>query len=270
MQSNTHAAAAYYHQQGYRPVPIPAKEKGPRIKDWPNYQFDAATSARDFPAGCNIGLIMGAGIVCVDLDHERVLSIADQFLPPTGCVIGRPGRPRCHYFYRIADGELLPSKGWKAKVDGKTVNLIDLLSDGKQVVVGPSVHPSDDVYDALQGGLATVAPDDLMAAIAALVIEAGGAAPIAPMRHAGPEPVAAPVDGIEQSPYYFDADSVDDDDRPGDEFNAEHPHKGVRIDQSAMIKSAQQRRKNQRERDEAGVRYQRNERYLKDISRFAS
>jgi len=223
LQSNTHAAAAYYHQQGFRPVPIPAKEKGPRIKDWPNYQFDAATSARDFPAGCNIGLIMGAGIVCVDLDHESVLAIADQFLPPTGCVIGRPGRPRCHWFYRLADGELLPSKGWKAKVDGKAVNLIDLLSDGKQVVVGPSVHPSDDVYDALQGGLATVAPDDLMAAIAALVIEAGGAAPIAPMRHAGPEPVAAPVDGIEQSPYYFDADSVDDDDRPGDEFNAEHP-----------------------------------------------
>lgn len=218
MQSNTHAAAAYYHQQGYRPVPIPTKEKGPRIKDWPNYQFGAATSARDFPTGCNIGLIMGNGVVCVDLDHESVLAIADQFLPPTTCVIGRPGRPRCHWFYRLADGELLPSKGWKATVDGKAVNLIDLLSDGKQVVVGPSVHPSGDVYDALQGVLATVTAEDLMAAIAALVIEARGGSVAKPVI----ANEAAPLDGIEESPYYFDADMVDED-RPGDEFNAEHP-----------------------------------------------
>ena len=217
MQNNTHAAAAYYHQQGYRPVPIPAKEKGPRIKDWPNYQFDAATSARDFPAGCNIGLIMGAGILCVDLDHERVLSIAEQFLPPSGCVIGRPGRPRCHWFYRLADGELLPSKGWKAKVDGKTVNLIDLLSDGKQVVVGPSVHPSGDTYEDLVGEPATVTADELMAAINALVSKARGDAD-----DIAAAPVAAPVDGIEQSPYYFDASTVAGE-PPGTAFNREHP-----------------------------------------------
>ena len=121
MQNNTHEAARHYHEKGFRPVPIPAKEKGPRIKGWPIYAFDATTAARDFSNKSNVGLIMGGGLVCVDLDHETVLAISDQFLPPTGCVIGRPGRPRCHYFYRIADGELLPSKGYKATVDGQTV-----------------------------------------------------------------------------------------------------------------------------------------------------
>ena len=224
---NTLEAARHYHEQGYRPVPIPAKTKGPRVKDWPNYQFDAATSPRDFPIGSNIGIIMGGGLVCVDFDHERALVIAPQFLPATGCVIGRPGRPRCHWFYRLADGELLKNKSWKTKVDGKTVNLIDLLSDGKQVVVGPSVHPSGDIYEDLVGEPATVTADELMAAITALVSKARGDAPAEPVRNAGPEPaaapVAAPVDGIEQSRYYFDADSVDNQDRPGDRYNAEHP-----------------------------------------------
>ena len=73
---NTLEAARHYHEQGYRPVPIPAKTKGPRVKDWPNYQFDAATSPRDFPIGSNIGIIMGGGLVCVDFDHERALVIA--------------------------------------------------------------------------------------------------------------------------------------------------------------------------------------------------
>lgn len=170
--SNTHAAAAYYHGLGYRPIPIPAKTKGPRIKDWPNYQFDAATASRDFPTGSNIGLIMGNGLVCVDFDHESALAIAEQFLPPTGCVIGRPGRPKCHWFFRVADDELIPNKSWKTKVDGKVVNLIDLLSDRKQVVVGPSVHPMGDVYDSMEGDPGVVDSGTLMAAITTLVNQA--------------------------------------------------------------------------------------------------
>ena len=43
------------------------------------------------------------------------------------------------------------------------------MSDGKQVVVGPSVHPSGDIYDDLVGEPATVTADELMAAINALV-----------------------------------------------------------------------------------------------------
>lgn len=80
-KSNTHAAAAYYHGLGYRPVPIPAKTKGPSIKGWPKYQFDEATAANDFPDGSNVGVILGAGLVCVDLDHQTVLELAEGILP---------------------------------------------------------------------------------------------------------------------------------------------------------------------------------------------
>ena len=172
MLQNTMAAAQSYIRRGYRPVPIPAGSKGPRIKDWPSFTCVEDEAHNHFSGQGNIGLIMGAGIVCVDLDHQSVLAIADQFLPPTGCVIGRPGRPQCHWFYRLADGELLPSKGWKAKVDGKAVNLIDLLSDGKQVVVGPSVHPTGDTYDDMVGEPATVTADKLMEALANLFAKA--------------------------------------------------------------------------------------------------
>ena len=81
LKSNTHAAAAYYHGLGYRPVPLLAKKKYPVIDDWPNYKFDAATAEQDFPLESNIGIILGGGLVCVDLDHQTVLELAEGILP---------------------------------------------------------------------------------------------------------------------------------------------------------------------------------------------
>ena len=167
-KSNTHAAAAYYHGLGYRPVPIPAKEKGARILNWPKYKFDEATAAYDFPDESNIGIIMGGGLACVDIDHQIGLDLAEGILPATDCVIGRPGRPGCHWFYRV-EGEL-KTKKFAVKIrEGqgeKTMNLIDFLAGrGSQVVVGPSIHPTGDLYDCLEGEPATVDANALFEAV---------------------------------------------------------------------------------------------------------
>jgi len=66
-----------YNELGYRPVPVRAGSKAPSIRGWPNYQSDAD----DFSDGMNIGIILGAGLVCVDLDHQTVLELAEGILP---------------------------------------------------------------------------------------------------------------------------------------------------------------------------------------------
>ncbi len=139
-------------EMGYLPIPIPPRSKGPNIPKWPEYRLapgDTDQAARDFPEGSNIGILLGHdGLVCVDLDHETALELAPQFLPKTGCILGRTGRPACHWFYRIM-GEAPRTKHFPAKIAGKSINLMDRLGLGSQVLVGPSVHPSGAIYDSL-------------------------------------------------------------------------------------------------------------------------
>jgi len=163
---NTVDAAQAYIRQGYRPVPIPAGSKGPRIKDWPLFMCAEDEAIDHFSGRGNIGIILGCGLVCVDLDHPMAGQLADQYLPPSSCVVGRPGNPRSHWFYRV-DNDVL-NKSLRYKSGGKWITVIDILSDGKQVVVGPSVHPEGDIYDDLIGEPATVTADELMAAVLAL------------------------------------------------------------------------------------------------------
>ena len=163
---NTIDAAQAYIRQGYLPVPIPAGSKGPRIKNWPLFVCSEDDAPNHFSGRGNIGIILGGELACVDLDHVLAGQLAPQHLPPSGCVVGRPGNPRSHWFYRV-EGELV-NKPFRYKSGGKWCSVIDILSDGKQVVVGPSVHPSGDIYDDLVGEPAIVTAAELMAAVQAL------------------------------------------------------------------------------------------------------
>ena len=218
--SQTAQAARFYLDEGYRPIPIPKGSKGPVFRNWTEWRANRDEIARDFPEGSNLGILLGEGLVCVDLDHANALELAPGYLPKTGCVIGRPGRPQCHWFYWVGPIEM-GNKSWKAKFQGENgkpqaQTLIDLLSDGKQVVVGPSVHPSGDIYDPLNGTPESVQAGYLLESIEALAqavlakMEAHGVALI----HEEPPRQIIPR-RLEVSP--------DQGERPGDAYNREHP-----------------------------------------------
>ena len=59
---------------------------------------------KDFFPGCNIGIQTGrlsGDLVCVDIDSQDALDLADDYLPATGMIEGRPGKPRSHRRYRV-------------------------------------------------------------------------------------------------------------------------------------------------------------------------
>lgn len=157
------AAARWYISQGFFPVPIPPGQKGPVMKNWPAFRCTEAEAEAAFSQRGNIGIILTDGLACIDLDHPMASSLAPEYLPPTQCIVGRPGNPTSHWFYRV-EGPPLPNRMLRYTLDGVWHTVLDILSEGKQVVVGPSIHPSGDRYDPLQGepGIAT-APELLLA-----------------------------------------------------------------------------------------------------------
>jgi Bifunctional DNA primase/polymerase, N-terminal len=118
------------------------------------------TSLRD-----NVGIILGepsGWLVDVDLDCPEAIELADQFLPPTPAITGRPSAPRSHRWY-IAVGAVTEKH---SALDGSMI--VELRSTGTQTVVGPSVHPAGETYETLDGEPGTVPAPMLAACVKAL------------------------------------------------------------------------------------------------------
>jgi len=142
-------------------LPLRPRDKPPKHHGWQKRSF----SRSDFEPDDNVGLKLGdpsGGLVVVDLDDPIALELAPQFLPATGVVIGRPSALSSHRVY-ICHG--LKTRRWKLPGHG---SIVELLSTGTQVVVGPSVHPSGEKYDTFRGSPAEVDAVTLLAAVEAL------------------------------------------------------------------------------------------------------
>ena len=78
-------AAKDYIQRGWCPLPVPYKEKGPRLRGWQKLELkldDLPSYFKDEPH--NIGIILGepsGGLVDIDLDAPEAITLADAFLP---------------------------------------------------------------------------------------------------------------------------------------------------------------------------------------------
>jgi len=188
--------ALTYVQRGWSVVPVPHRSKNPGFKGWQRMRLAEADLPRHFDndGPQNIGLLTGepsGWVVDVDLDHPRVIELADELLPPTPAVFGRPGRPRSHRLYRVTGPVATLKK--KSKSAGM---IIELRSTGCQTVVPPSTHESGEpiAWETPGAEPALVDPEELRRAVASVgdmvLVELGErTAPRSrKQRHAGPAP----------------------------------------------------------------------------------
>src|SRR3954467_5823626 len=110
-------------------VPVPAGEKNPNLKGWPEIRLSPAEAEQHVRRGGNLAMRVGSAsghVVDSDLDCLEALALADLYLPPTSAEFGRHSKPRSHRFYR-APGAVYAS--FTDPLDGTT--LIELRADGR-------------------------------------------------------------------------------------------------------------------------------------------
>ncbi len=193
--------ALQYIARRWSPIPIPHKCKAPVVAGWPDLRIGAHDAPRYFNgAAMNIGVILGAssgGLIDIDLDHPRAVELADEFLPPTGAVFGREGKPRSHRLYVVADGT--STRKWHAP---DKAMVVELRGDGCQTVFPPSTHPNGELIEwAADSEPATVDRDTLEKAVDALA-----RAVIAEIQPTAPiDPAPTPPRTTPPSPSHADA-----------------------------------------------------------------
>ncbi len=181
-----------------QPVRVRAGTKAPCDDGWQHLRLAEADIDGHFTDGYQLGVMTGEPSgwrADVDLDCKEAVELAEKYLPSTGCITGRPSRPRSHWWY-IAVGT--KNKPFRDPVTGEMI--VELRSTGSQTVVGPSIHPDDqEPYDMLEGEPAVVDAADLASSVAALheavVLARYGKLPASFQR--GPilaEPAVAPAD----------------------------------------------------------------------------
>ncbi|MBX3408223.1 MAG: DUF3987 domain-containing protein, partial [Phycisphaeraceae bacterium] len=159
--------------------------KVPVLKGWTDLRLAEADLPQHFNGTRNIGVLLGepsGWLVDVDLDCEEAVTLAPSFLPATGAKSGRPGKPSSHWWY-VCEA----AKTRKHQDPASKKMIVELRSTGAQTVVGPSIHPSGEPYDPLEGEPAVVDAETLGAAVAAL------AEAVQKQRHGEAIPPARPV-----------------------------------------------------------------------------
>lgn len=159
-------AAHHLLDRGFMPVPISPGTKMPIGDAWQSKRYSHPDIERVFAGNENIGIMLGdpsGGLVDVDLDCDEAIELAPLYLPPTPAVTGRGKRPGSHWWY-IAPG--LNTRQHRDK--SSRASIVELRSTGGQTLVGPSVHPDQDLYDDLDADPAQVSGPMLAACVQAL------------------------------------------------------------------------------------------------------
>lgn len=141
-----------YAELGWSVIPITAHEKTPAVASWRKFQQirPTAEQIRSWK-WANVAVVTGgvSGVCVVDEDDLSALSSDDQTLaqafidslPETATA--RTGKGR-HYYFRIPDGELVPSKV-------RFLPGIDARAAGGYALAPPSIHPSGAIYTWEEG-----------------------------------------------------------------------------------------------------------------------
>ena len=136
------ALAPLYWQAGLPVIPLHYREKKPIPLGWS--QFSEKMPPVELQehwltnhANCNIGLVLGAQsqMVMIDIDtvDPNIITAIQQVLPPSPWErIGAKGKVLA---YRYSGERSFQIKSAEGKI------LVELLSDRRQVVLPPSIHP---------------------------------------------------------------------------------------------------------------------------------
>lgn len=149
------AIALDYIGRGWAPIPVPYRSKAPKGKAWQQLRVTCENAASHFNgARLNIGVLLGApsgNLVDVDLDCREALVLASRFLPPTGSVFGRVGKPRSHRLYRSKVPRTVQFEDPIGTVDengeDRATMLLELRSTGGQTVFPGSTQESGERID---------------------------------------------------------------------------------------------------------------------------
>jgi hypothetical protein len=167
-------AARSYSRRGWCPIPIPRGEKRPVRQGWQRLRLTEADLPAHFAAACNIGVLLLDGLTDLDLDCVEAVQLADDFLPRTAFVFGRPSKRRSHHFYN--SDPLARRRNFRdplAPKDQATLLEVRAMTGDKglQTLVPPSLHPSGEpiTFDE-EGALARVAGPELSRRAAMLAV----------------------------------------------------------------------------------------------------
>lgn len=168
-------AAARYVRLGWAVIPVPYRKKNPGFREWQRLRLQESELASRFCRDRqNIGVLLGEPsnwLVDVDLDHAKAVETAPRFLPETGAIFGRTGKPRSHWLYRVSAP--VETKRFRSKSDGVVA---ELRATGMQTIFPPSTHPSGEVIQWETPGIepASVNPEQLLGAVERLVADVRG------------------------------------------------------------------------------------------------
>src|SRR4051812_34728492 len=94
--------AREYRSMGLALARIKPGEKRPTDRKWTLRSKEPDEFRDDDSIGIQSGRLSG-DVVCLDIDNVQALELADRYLPPTGMVEGRPGKPKSHLWYRVSN-----------------------------------------------------------------------------------------------------------------------------------------------------------------------
>ena len=156
----TEYALKYVKDYGYSIVPVNSREKKGSYVKWKKYQGHVADEAQivqwfqDY-SDAGIALVTGkiSNLIVLDVDprHGGNETIKGKNIPPTVSV--NTGGGGYHYYYKYPH-EISDKLGGKIKnFTGENVDLpgLDLRADGGFIYAPPSLHPSGERYEFVEG-----------------------------------------------------------------------------------------------------------------------
>ncbi|WP_028165450.1 bifunctional DNA primase/polymerase [Bradyrhizobium elkanii] len=189
------------YENGFNPIPIMPNSKLPgqyaddswrAYKGWNDFCTTRPSQLQinywsKWP-NAGVGVACGMGLICIDIDLEAAMTALLEMLPPSN--VQKKGRKGISLFYR-GNTDVIRSRNFRTP---EKVGLVDLLSEGKQTVLPPSIHPdtgepyywwTDDTLMDLRLDDLTELPNDIAERIGE-VLKAFGYDPQADRRYEPP------------------------------------------------------------------------------------